>query len=167
MRRRGRRGLRGVSMVEFALVAPLAFLVILGALDFGRAAYDNSVTANAAREGARAAIPSQLNDTTKTSAQNLAGLQSAVDSAVRRTLGGGVTVTNSVVKSSLGACPSATLGKTAVCVVTPNAAFPSGQVAVTVQVSYSFQPWVPLVNKFFNKGNGFILTSSTTMTTEY
>jgi len=49
-------GQAGQAMVEFVLVAPILFLVLLGIVDFGRAiAYNNEVT-NAAREGARVAI---------------------------------------------------------------------------------------------------------------
>lgn len=43
-------------MVEFALVAPLFFLVIFAIIDFGRYVYYVQVLNNAAREGARYAI---------------------------------------------------------------------------------------------------------------
>ena len=47
---------RGASVVEFALVAPIFFLVILGMIEFGRMAMVQQVITNAAREGARIAV---------------------------------------------------------------------------------------------------------------
>ncbi len=44
---------RGQSLVEFALVLPLLALIVLGALDLGRAFFTLIVITNAAREGAR------------------------------------------------------------------------------------------------------------------
>ena len=44
---------RGQSMVEFALVLPLFFLLIFGLIDGGRVVYINNAVAEAAREGAR------------------------------------------------------------------------------------------------------------------
>ena len=51
-----RRTDRGQSMVEFALVLPVLLMLVFGFLDLGRAVYSQSVVANAAREGARAAV---------------------------------------------------------------------------------------------------------------
>ena len=47
---------RGVSLVEFALVATVFFTIVFGILDLGRAAYQYNLIANSAREGARLAI---------------------------------------------------------------------------------------------------------------
>jgi len=43
-------------MVEFALVAPIFFLLLFGLIDFGRYVYYVQILNNAAREGARYAI---------------------------------------------------------------------------------------------------------------
>lgn len=51
-----RRKRRGAAAVEFALVAPLFFLLIVGMLEFGRAVMVQQILTNAAREGARAAV---------------------------------------------------------------------------------------------------------------
>ena len=59
-RRRGARGERGASAVEFALLLPLMLLIIAGIVDFGRAFFIDIQLANAAREGARAAVVSTL-----------------------------------------------------------------------------------------------------------
>src|SRR5688500_16750560 len=47
---------RGVSAVEFAIIAPLFVLLILGVIEFGRAMMVKQIITNAAREGARRAI---------------------------------------------------------------------------------------------------------------
>lgn len=50
------RARRGQSMVEFALVGPLLFLMLFGMVDFGRAIFYSNEITNAAREGARIAV---------------------------------------------------------------------------------------------------------------
>ncbi|MEM9185964.1 MAG: TadE/TadG family type IV pilus assembly protein [Planctomycetota bacterium] len=52
---------RGAAVVEFAIVAPVFFLVILGMIEFGRMAMVQQVITNAAREGARIGV---LDDST-------------------------------------------------------------------------------------------------------
>jgi Flp pilus assembly protein TadG len=47
---------RGAAVVEFALVAPIFFALILGIIEFGRMLMVQEILVNAAREGARAAI---------------------------------------------------------------------------------------------------------------
>ncbi|CAN5709941.1 hypothetical protein BH23CHL8_BH23CHL8_14650 [soil metagenome] len=47
---------RGQSMVEFALVAPLPFLMVFGTFEFARFIFFYELLNNAAREGARYAI---------------------------------------------------------------------------------------------------------------
>lgn len=47
---------RGVAAVEFAVVAPLFFLLVLGMIEFGRMVMVQQVITNASREGARRAI---------------------------------------------------------------------------------------------------------------
>jgi Flp pilus assembly protein TadG len=54
--RRRREGRRGQALVEFALVAPILLLLILGLVDFARAWNAYQVITDAAREGARAAV---------------------------------------------------------------------------------------------------------------
>jgi len=51
-----RSSIRGQALVEFALVAPIFFLLIFAIIDFGRYVYYVQVINNAAREGARYAI---------------------------------------------------------------------------------------------------------------
>ena len=163
MRARRSRGRRGVSMVEFAILAPLAFTLLLGVFDFARAGYDNGVVNNGAREGVRAAIPS------RESSQSLSAWKTDIASAISRTLGGGIALdTTAHDGTGISGCPSVSVtpGK-ATFYVSPFSSLPSGHKAVTVTVCYTFTPWVPLVNKFFNSGNGIVLGSSEHMTAEY
>jgi Flp pilus assembly protein TadG len=44
---------RAASMIEFAIVAPLLFLLVFGIIDFGRAFFLYNNLTNAARDGAR------------------------------------------------------------------------------------------------------------------
>ncbi len=46
----------GQELVEFALVLPLLLVLVFGIVDFSVAVFDYNTVANAAREGARAAI---------------------------------------------------------------------------------------------------------------
>ncbi len=47
---------RGVAAVEFALVAPLFFMMIFGMIEFGRMIMVQQVITNGSREGARVAV---------------------------------------------------------------------------------------------------------------
>ena len=58
-RRAGRKRRRGAAVIEFAVVAPLLFLLILVIFEFGRMVMAHQILTNAAREGARRAILEQ------------------------------------------------------------------------------------------------------------
>lgn len=47
---------RGAAVIEFAIVAPLLFLLILGMIEFGRMIMVQQILTNGAREGARKAV---------------------------------------------------------------------------------------------------------------
>lgn len=47
---------RGQALAEFAIVAPIFFMMLFGIIDFGRYVYYVQILNNAAREGARYAI---------------------------------------------------------------------------------------------------------------
>jgi hypothetical protein len=46
----------GAAVVEFAIVAPVFFLLVLGMIEFGRMVMVQQVLTNASREGARVAV---------------------------------------------------------------------------------------------------------------
>jgi Flp pilus assembly protein TadG len=56
------RSEKGVSAVEFALIAPLLFVLTFGIVEFALLLFDKAVITNASREGARAAIVYRVND---------------------------------------------------------------------------------------------------------
>jgi hypothetical protein len=56
MTRRRRSASRAQALVEFALVAPIFFIMLFALIDFGRYVYYVQILNNAAREGARYAI---------------------------------------------------------------------------------------------------------------
>lgn len=58
--RAARRAARGQSLVEFALVFPIIALLAFGFVDIGRAAFQQNILADAAREAARVAAVNQL-----------------------------------------------------------------------------------------------------------
>jgi len=55
---------RGAAAVEFAIVAPLFVLLLLGMLEVGHSINITSMLANAAREGARVAVSDEPTTTT-------------------------------------------------------------------------------------------------------
>jgi len=68
-RRHGRR--RGTAAVEFALIAPIFFTVILAIIEFGRMMMVQQILVNAAREGARASVlPSETDSQVSTVVTN-------------------------------------------------------------------------------------------------
>lgn len=80
---------RGASAVEFAIVLPVLFLIVAGIVDFGRAYFTQIQLANAAREGARAAVVLPLGSTpaptTEVPARVSAALPGLTDAAMTPT----------------------------------------------------------------------------------
>ena len=62
-----RRNRRGAAAVEFAIVAPVFFLLIFGMIEFGRMVMVQQIITNASREGARVAV---LDGATATEVEN-------------------------------------------------------------------------------------------------
>lgn len=113
MRRNSARR-KGVAAVEFAVVAPLFFLVVLGIIEFGRALMVQQIITNASREGARRAI---IENATTSEVKSL------VNDYLSRTSVSGSTVTVSPPPG-----PSLGLGD---------------PITVTVSVPYSSVSWLP------------------------
>jgi Flp pilus assembly protein TadG len=59
MRREGIKGERGQALVEFALVAPLLFMILFGIIQFGTAFMHSVALTDAVRTGARKAAVSR------------------------------------------------------------------------------------------------------------
>jgi len=143
-------------MVEVAILAPFFFLLLLGTINLRRAIYIYNTISDAAREGARAAIPF---DTPLPTNAN-------VISAVQSKLGGGFTLSTDPCLAS-PPCASPTTP------TTPNSGYiwyssgigSPGRGSVTVKISFLFQPWVPVVRDA--AGNGLVISAQSTMVTEY
>lgn len=58
----GRRGQRGVAAVEFALIASVLFMLLLGAVEVARVLWVWNTAAEATRYGARIAVVCDLDD---------------------------------------------------------------------------------------------------------
>jgi len=78
-----RKGEDGATMVEFALVAVLAFAVLFVAADLGLVVFGNSIGSSAARDGARVGLINYVDADVPGSVNNL-----AVQAAVRQRLVG-------------------------------------------------------------------------------
>lgn len=56
----------GGSLIEFAIIAPVLFVILFGIIEFGVLLYDKAMITNASREGARAGIvyshPDRISD---------------------------------------------------------------------------------------------------------
>ena len=63
---------RGAVAVEFALLAPLLIMVLLGIMEFGRAYYAQTTLTNAAREGVRAMAINNSQTSARTAAKSAA-----------------------------------------------------------------------------------------------
>jgi Flp pilus assembly protein TadG len=111
---------RGVSAVEFAVVAPVMFLFVFGLIEVGRMMMVQQALTNAAREGSRNAC---LATTTSSS---------AVDTVVRDTL--------------LSVLPNASNSSKVLVDTTPSALGGLGSgtpVTVNLQVRFSDVSWLP------------------------
>jgi Flp pilus assembly protein TadG len=118
-----RRDQRGTAVVEFALVAPILFLLVFGILDFGRALnYYNQLT-QLAGQGARAAAVDQNPDGTgPASAKSIQG------QLVNKYATGGL-------QNGMKACIT-------------NTSLPAAGQPVTVQTTYVFK-FLPLIGAVF------------------
>lgn len=113
MRKRKQKKRLGVAAVEFAIVAPLFFMLILGFIELGRAFMVQQILTNASRVGARQAI-------------TLNGTESDVVSVTESYMSGmGITgVTVSVVPS-------------------PASAQAGDAMTVTVEIPFGDVSWLP------------------------
>jgi Flp pilus assembly protein TadG len=138
----GRRTRRGAAAVEFALVLPVCFLLLIGMIEFGRMLMVQQILTNASREGARKAV---LDGSTA----------SDVNSTVISYLGGAsITITTSNI----------TINPT-----NPATANGGDPITVTISVPFSTVSWLPasMLTSFLPAGQTDItLTSSAVMRRE-
>jgi Flp pilus assembly protein TadG len=165
-----RRRPNGQTLVEFALVVPIFFLLLFGLIDMGRFVYMNSTLSQAAREAARvASVEASWLGRTDTNCNtlggpvcpaNLSALRADVLTAANRM----ITPFGSIASADLytscddGAATPPTGSWTS---QTCNAAGRSSGDLVSVRVVLVFRPITPIVGQLFSS----ITTSgSATMT---
>jgi hypothetical protein len=121
---------RAQALVEFALVFPLLFFLLSISLDVFRVDWATSTVAEAARQGARQAIPNQLptdngfggasgpcSGTTLTPAANGSGcLTDARINETVKVVMGGFSRNTTMIEASPSACPTPAAGSTEVCI---------------------------------------------------
>lgn len=111
-----RKQRRGAAAVEFAVVAPVFFLLVFGMIEYGRMVMVQQIIVNSAREGCRAAV---LDGSTT------AGVKSTVITAMSS---GNITITTSNVTVSPDPPSGAEFGD---------------PVTVTVTVPFNQVSWLP------------------------
>lgn len=121
-----RRKRQGAAAVEFAVVAPLFFLMVFGLIEFGRAIMVQQVLTNASREGARIGV---LDSPTPTAGSVTTAVRNYLDKAGVRGAAASVTITPSE----------------------PTSAGYGQPVTVTVQIPFQQVSWLP--TPWFLKGN--------------
>jgi len=140
--RRCRKRRRGAAAVEFAVIAPVFFLMIFGMIEFGRMVMVQQILTNASREGARVAV---------------------LDGALRNG-----TVSNPGVIDSIETYLSNAKINAAGATVTIDPYIPSDAgygepVTVTVAIPFSQVSWLP--SSFFDNG-AKVLSATTVMRRE-
>jgi Flp pilus assembly protein TadG len=129
-------------MAEFALVAPIFFLILFGIIDFGRYVYYVQVLNNAAREGARYAIVHGYNSLSRTGPPDDASGAAVVDVVKQYAIG--VIGDSTVLDVAPTWWDSSTDPDPAAAVGTGNGTNTREDV-VQVVVTYQFQSVIPLV----------------------
>lgn len=137
LRRCSKRARRGAAAVEFAIIAPLFFLLLAGIIEFGQAFRIEHALSNASRRGARAAVME-----TATSTQ----VEQKVKTHCSQTLGVNEANVNVeiTVSGSSGALSSAQAGD---------------EISVTVSVPYSKAG----VGFFANRFSNSVLSATSTL----
>jgi Flp pilus assembly protein TadG len=128
----GRATRRGAAAVEFAVVAPLLFTLILGSIEFGRVLMVGQLATNAARAGCRQGT---MNGTTTDT------IKSTVSTAL--TAGGVSGVSTSVTVNDQN--------------VDASTAVTGDKITVQVTVSLSQNQWLP--TPLFIHGGSAVVTS--------
>ena len=172
-----RRGRRGQSLVEMAMISPFLVMILLMVIDCGRAAYDYASLAAAAREGARAAITTGSNrpDNNRVigAAQlNAIGLQLNPANCVNDPPPASPTMAANTGLVYVGAgngntSPNAPAGQAPAAGGACGAVVPAyaGHHPLAITIKYNFKPLTPFGSQFFP--SGIVMTVTSTMSTEY
>jgi Flp pilus assembly protein TadG len=162
-----RRGQNAQAMVEFALLAPMFFLLLFGLVDFGRAIYFYNSIAHGAREAARYAI----------ALDNGGATDVAIRQQARFDLFSVPVDASTSCSPDLCAVPAPAVPNQAYVQVSPSydarqtldgSAVNPGittHYPLTVTVTFYFRPITPIISQLV--GNSLTLIGQSTMVTEY
>lgn len=139
---------RASSLVEFALVAPLFFLLIFGIIDFGRLFFTRATLQHALREAGRFAVTgNKLPGVNPATSQPYTRVESIIEVAKKAAVG--LDVTGITVSSQAGG---------------PNHAGGPGD-RVTVSITTTLRIITPIIGQFFTDGR-YTFTVRTTFRNE-
>lgn len=153
MRGRGCRARHGQSLVEFALVAPLFFVLVFGITDFGRLFFTKETLQHAVREAGRFAV----------TGRKLTGTNPNTGSAYTR-----VESIRQVAKQAavgLLANPSDIQISSVIGGVSSNSFAGGPDAVVVVSLTTTLQLITPLIGQYFGP-NGYVFTVSTSFKNE-
>jgi len=142
----------GSTMVEFALVGTLFFLLIFAVIDFGFLFYAEVTLQNAVRQAARYAITGNCTNTGNCFVNGGTGNRYSTIVQIVDDYAFAVPPTSVTITCILGSCPGYSGGGTG-----GNAGGPQDTIQVTAH--YTFHPVV--IGKFFSAGNYPITASAT------
>ena len=149
LRRLARRRTGGQALVEFTIVLPLIVVLVLGALDLGRAVYSYNTLSQSARTASRTALVNQDVATVKSSAIASAATLGLTTTNVAVCFKAANTSQTNCAQPTVDDCPSTTRQV--------------GCLAIVV-VSLSYQPMTPVISVFFNT---IPLTATSIVAIEY
>ena len=125
---------RGQSIIEFALLFPLVFLLITGLFDLGRAVFYLSTINTAAREGTRWAI-----------------------------VQGKKTITTTLIQDHVREYYFSDANLAANSTITPVFDYAATDPTVTITITYMYFPVTPGINLLLGSGKGIPLKAESTM----
>jgi Flp pilus assembly protein TadG len=142
-----RNGRSGQGLVEFAVVAPVFLLLLLGILDFGRVGFYFVQGSSLARTGARWASVYDTSGAGLTDAQILSKIQGQANSAtIPISQPGCGTTTPPQPPAALTACQQPPIGQAYLFIDRSNATFGAATPYIVVSVIYAFRPTTPMLS---------------------
>ena len=149
---------RGVAIVEFAVVAPVVFLVVFGLIEMGRMVMIKQAVVNAAREGCRKAILASTRDVNAVTGNDG---RAVTDSVVRARLLNVVPDASDLNELRVTCYLPPVFPFTTEANLDPPQPLPSGTViSVTVECDFSWVSWTP--GNFVGFDNAMTISATST-----
>ncbi len=147
-KRGGIRSRHGQSMVEFAMVVPLFFLLVFGIIDIGRIFYVEMTLQNALRQAGRFAVTGD-NHYNGQATNRLDAIQLTAQQAAVGLIGNAGSIQVGVVTNSANGQYEVEWG---------NAGGPND--TVIVQLTVALQLFTPMIGQFFPNGSDSLSVST-------